>query len=393
MLKVTTRYISSQLIPAYLVGFIFFVSFLITFYFFRIISLIINKGLDLYTVSEMVFNLAVSFFPLAASLSIFFAIIYTMNKLSEDSEIIALRSFGYTKYQIFKPIFSISLIIAITIFSLHGVLIPRANGNFKNTIVRLTSTGMLSSIKSGLFFTDIPNVTLFAVNVSEDGNGFKDVFLHLNDKEKDEHKVIFAKDGTLIKIFADGWHAPNLRLHLSNGSIHYMSKDGSKTEKVLFKDYDFPVFNSEFASMLLDKDSMKTNQELKELISERKKNYADTVETYSKTNKPDKDSIIFEAKKTVYKTENEYFSRLITPIQILLFSMLAFALGIKKSRGAQKNNSLIAFGYLLTYFALHFFMVGLAQKGKLLPLIGNFLPLFILFLFCTYLFKKLDWAD
>jgi len=393
MLKVTTRYISSQLIPSFVVGFVFFVSFLITFYFFRIISLIINKGLDLLTVSEMVFNLAVSFFPLASSLSIFFSIIYTMNKLSEDSEIIAMRSFGLTKYQIFKPILAISFITALTIFSLNSVLIPRANGEFKNTIVRLTSTGMLSSIKSGLFFTDIPNVTLFAVNVSEDGNGFKDVFLHLNDKQNDEQKIIFAKTGTLIKIFADGWHAPSLRLHLGNGSIHYASKDGKKTEKVLFKDYDFPVFNSEFASLMLDKDSMKTSRELKEIIKERKENLKRVEDQLSKNVKFEKDPNVNELRKTLHKSENEYFARIVTPIQIILFSILAFSLGIKKNRGTQKSNTLIAFSYLLSYFALHFFLVGLAQKGKLLPIIGNFIPLIVLSGACIYLFKKLDWAD
>jgi lipopolysaccharide export system permease protein len=103
MLKVTTRYLASSFIPPFILGFIFFVAFLITFYMFRIIGLIITKGIDVLTVLTMVINLSVSFFPMAAPLAAFFATIYTLNKLSEDSEIIAMRSFGISKIKIFLP--------------------------------------------------------------------------------------------------------------------------------------------------------------------------------------------------------------------------------------------------------------------------------------------------
>ena len=96
----------------------------------------------------------------------FFATIFTLNKMSEDSEIIAMRSFGMTKFKIYLPFLVVSLMLALTINSLYSVFIPKANAAFKNTIVKLTSSGMLSSIKSGQFFTDIPNATLFAEYVS-----------------------------------------------------------------------------------------------------------------------------------------------------------------------------------------------------------------------------------
>lgn len=385
MLKVTTRYLASTFIPPFVLGFVFFVAFLITFYMFRIIGLIVNKGVDLFTVLSMVVNLSVTFFPLAAPLAAFFATIYTLNKLSEDSEIIALRSFGISKLRIYMPFLVTSILVAFTINSLYSVFIPKANAAFKNTIVKLTSAGMLTSIKSGQFFTDIPNATLFAENVSEDGNNFNEVFLHVLDKNKLEQKIIFAQSGSLIKIYADQWHAPGLRLHLNEGNIIKMNESGVQVEKILFKEYDFPIFNSDYATTMLDKDSMKTNDELIKIIGLKKIKYQKALAEKMEA------SELAEVKKTFYRTKVELFSRYIVAPQILLFVFLGFSLGIKRGRGGGGNNSAQALLILIGYYIFYFFLISLAQKAKLDPLIANIAPSVFLFFVALKFYKKLDW--
>ena len=386
MLKVTTRYLASAFIPPFILGFIFFIAFLITFYMFRIIGLIVNKGVDVVTVLSMVLNLSLTFIPMAAPLAAFFATIYTLNKLSEDSEIIAMRSFGLTKLKIYMPFLVVSLAMALTVNSLYSVFIPKANAAFKNTIVKLTSAGMLSSIKSGQFFTDIPNATLFAESVTEDGNNFNGVFLHVADKRTNEQRIIFANKGSLIKVYADQWHIPSLRLHLTDGNIVKMNQGSNEAEKILFQEYDFPVFNSDYATAMLDKDSMKTNKELYSLIALKKKNYQEAVLA---KNAPEK---INELKLGVYKTEVELYSRYAVFPQILLFIFLGFSLGIRRGRGSSGNNTAQAIIALIGYYLIYFLMLSLAQKAKLDPIIANFGPSLILYFVALRFYKKLDWV-
>jgi lipopolysaccharide export system permease protein len=387
MLKVTTRYICAQFIPAFLAGFIFFVAFLNTFYMFRLLGMIVNKGLDFLTVLQMIFNLSISFFPLAAPLAFFFSTIYVLNRLSEDSEIIAMRSFGMTRFKIYFPFLLISLVFSIGLNSLYSVLIPKANADFKNTIVRLSSNGMLSSIKSGQFFTDIPNATLFAQHVSEDGNSFEKVFLHLKDKSSDEQRIILANSGSLIKIYSNEWRAPSLRLHLNEGNIIHINKTEDRMEKVLFKEYDFPIFNSEYISQNLDKDSMKTNTELKKLLNEKYIKWQNGIldKTVSSNEK-------FELRKSYYKTGNEYYSRYVTFTQIMLFVLVGFSLGIKKGRGNSRGNSVIAIAVLLGYYTIYFLMISFSQKGLIDPRITNFGPSLMLLIVGIHFYRKLDWA-
>lgn len=384
MLKVTTRYLASHFIPPFVVGFIFFVAFLITFYMFRIISLIVNKDVEVSVILGLVSNLSVSFFPLATPLAVFFATIYTLNKLSEDSEIIAMRSFGITKARIYMPFFVTSLLIATTVYSLNSVYIPKASGNFKNTILKLTSTGMLTSIKSGQFFTDIPNVTLFADSVSEDGNSFENVFIHF--KSNLEQRVIFAKKGTLIKLYADDRDAPSLRLHLIDGNIVKIDTATSNAEKIIFQVYDYPVFNSQLNAVGLDKDSMKTSKELKAANIQREIDVAKMVAA------KDDPNVIKEAKKNLVKGQIEYFARFVSVPQILLFVLLGFSLGIKRGRGGTGNNTIQAIIILLGYYALYFFLISFSQRGFVSPFVASFLPSFILFFVSLYYFRKLDWV-
>jgi lipopolysaccharide export system permease protein len=385
MIKVTTRYLASNFIPPFVLGVVFFIAFLITFYMFRIIGLIVNKGVDVLTVLEMVSNLGLSFIPLAAPLAAFFATIFTLNKLSEDSEIIAMRSFGLTKFKIYSPFLIVSLVVAITINSLYSEFIPKANAAFKNTVMKLTSAGMLTSIKSGQFFTDIPNATLFAESVTDDGNNFDGVYLHLNDKSNNEQRIIMASKGSLIKIYADEWHAPSLRLHLVDGNIVKMDQDGKNTEKILFKEYDFPIFNSDFATELLNKDSMKTNSELDQLIAEKKLKYQEAVKLNSSSDQ------LKDLKISYFRTEVELFSRYAVFPQIVLFIFIGFSLGIKRGRGATGHSSSKAILILIGYYLLYFFFISLANKSKLDPGIANFGPSLILFFLSYKYYKNLDW--
>lgn len=333
---------------------------------------------------SMVGNLGISFLPLATPLSSFFATYYSLNKLSEDSEIIAMRSFGTTKLRIYIPFLIISLLISVTITSLYSVLIPKADAAFNNTIVRLTSAGMLASIKAGQFFTSIPNVILYAKDVSSDGSTFNNVFINLIDKKNSHQRIIFARSGSLIKVYADPGHAPSLRLHLNEGSIVKMDERGTQLDKILFKEYDFPVFNSEGAMTLVHYDTMKTNSELLKNIKQKKINYNDAVAAQINT------SELLELKKTLYRTQTELCVRYVALPQILLFMFLGFSLGMKHIRGSSRSNSAKAIIIIVCYYVVYFYLLSLAHAAVLNPFIAIFGPSLLFFMIALRSYKKLD---
>ena len=113
MFKVAQRYIAYNFLPPFLASCIFFVMFLLTFQLFKITRIIINKGVEFSVILELIGHIAISFFPMAIPLSALVATIYTLNKLCEDSEIMAMRSFGMSKFQLFQPLLILGILISI----------------------------------------------------------------------------------------------------------------------------------------------------------------------------------------------------------------------------------------------------------------------------------------
>ncbi|PIK13888.1 LptF/LptG family permease [Halobacteriovorax sp. JY17] len=382
MLKITQRYLAVNFIAPFTMSLFFFVAFLLTFQLFRIIKIVISKGVEWTLVFELMGHIAISFIPMAVPLSCLFATIYTLNKLSEDSEIVAMRSFGLTKSKLFLPFLISALFIGACVYSLNNKVIPASKTQFKNTIVILTSRGVLTDIKEGQFFTEVAGVTLFADTVIDKGRKMYNVFIQQEGKGNLLEQVVTAKEGALIKMRNDEWSVPSVRLHLTNGTIVKRFKDSEKNlEKILFKEYDFPLASGGAVNNFVTKDGMRTNSELRKEIEAATKRAKE-----QKLSKRD-------TEVSMSKTKLELWSRINTPIQCIVFVLVGFALGIKHGRGKSKNTSGRALAVLLSYYTIFFLGVSLARKGIVPAYVVVFTPTILAAIVGGYFYKKLDWAS
>jgi len=361
--RITQRYMVASFLAPFCLCVIFFIIFLLTFQLFRIIKLVINNDIDKMAIAGLISHIAVSFLPIAVPISIFFAIIYTLNKLSEDSELIALKSFGLNKYDLFSPLLLTGLIIGLTLFSLNKTIIPYSNKQFRNTIIELTSKSFLTDLKSEQFYTEIPGVTLFANKINDEGKLLDEVFIQVKRGNAEKQQMIVAKHGEIIK--KDEFENKEIILKLTDGNISQMYKDEDRFEKIIFHEYEFPIISQNTTPGYVTKDSMRSNKELKDLI---------------------------EKNPHAIKTRLEYLSRFSTPLQCVLFIFLGFCLGIKKGRGQNQNSSVHGLIFLIGYYVLFFLGVSLAQKEKISPEIASYAPLIVLAVVATYKFRKLDWT-
>jgi lipopolysaccharide export LptBFGC system permease protein LptF len=71
---------------------------------------------------------------------------------------------------------------------------------------------------------------------------------------------------------------------------------------------------------------------------------------------------------------------------------LAFSLGIKKGRGGGGHGTAKALIILISFYILYFFLISLAQKGNMDPMLANFAPSALFALIGLHYYRKLDWA-
>jgi len=390
-LTIVQRYIGAHFIAPFVFSTLFFVIFLLTFHMFRLIQILTSKGVEIVAVLELMGHIGISFLPMSIPLSTLFAMIYTLNKLSEDSEIVAMRSFGLKKHTLLLPFTFLSLTISVMIFSLSRNLIPHSNTIFTNTVIQLTSKGNMTDIKSGQFFTEIPGITLFAEKVYDGGVRLSEVFI-LQDKGAGE-SIIMAKRGALIKQSLGELRTPGMRLHLEDGNIIKFFQ-GKQMEKILFEEYDFPILNGGGLPGFVTKDGMRSNTELLEVIGKRKLQIEklEKLQTQGKLDRQ-KAMQLGNLKKDLPKSELEYWTRYNIPLQVIVYVFLGFSLGIKRGRGKSKSSGSLGMFFLIGYYVLFFVGIGFAKKGEIPTYIAVFFPTVITFLLASYFYKKLDWQS
>lgn len=368
------RYLAAQFILPLVVSTFFFISFLLTFELFRMTELLVTRDISLWFIAKLIGNIALTFVPLSLPIAVFFSTIYCLNKLSADSEYIAMRAGGLTKSKILLPFLIVASMLTFSVYQLNQNVIPQSNKAFRQKINFLTSSGLLAGIKEGQFFTLIPQLTLFASKATKYGRDLEEVFLDL--KEKDgSHRVIFAKRGELLFERSSETLSEKLTLTLHDGNIVGQGKNDN-LEKILFKKYVFPVSQSQFQDRFSIKETMLTSEELAGVL---------------KMTEEEAQKVYNFNKKEFFNAKYEFWNRKNGAFICFVFCFLGFALGVSGNRGKSRNSGLLGLMCLITYYGLYFSLVGFAKKGTIPIPLAVFLPITVMTALGLYFYRKLDW--
>lgn len=370
------RYLAAQFILPLVVSTIFFICFLLTFELFRLTELLVTRDISIWFTIKLIGNIALTFIPLSLPIAVFFSTIYCMNKLSGDSEYIAMRAGGLTKSRIMIPFLIVASILTLSVYHLNQNVIPQSNKAFKQKINFLTSSGLLAGIKEGQFFTLIPNLTLFATKSTKYGRNLEEVFLHLKENENST-KVIFAERGELVFERSSETLSEKLTLTLFNGNIVGQSK-GTDLEKILFNKYVFPITQKQFEERFSIKETMLTSKELEGVLTMTE---AEALKVYDFN------------KKEFFNAKYEFWNRKNGAFICFIFCFLGFTLGVTGNRGKGKNSGFLGLMCLILYYGMYFSLVGVAKKGTLPIPVAVFIPITIMTIIGVWFYRKLDWQS
>lgn len=367
------RYLAANFILPLVVSLVFFVTFLLTFELFRLTALIMSRDISILFLAGLMGDLALTFIPLALPIATFFSMVFCLNKLSTDSEYVAMRAAGLRKDRLFMPFLIVSVVLSISAFFLVQEIIPYTNRDFKRRVNFLTSSGLISAIKEGQFFTAVNGITLFPTKAGRDGRDLQDVFLHVTEKQTE--RVIIAKRGDLIYERDAKTLLEKLTLDLKDGSITGLRGE-SDVEKILFQRYLLPLSQNHYSERINPRETMLTRRELAKVL---------------KMSLPEAEAKYRFNKKDMFNARYEYWNRFNMPIVCLLLTLLGFGLGVKESRGKGRNSALWGLGCLIAFYGVFFGMVGAARGGTLPVPVAMLVPDLVLLTAGVYFYRKLDW--
>ena len=193
---------------------------------------------DNVTVSTYIFYtllLLPKLFSITLPVSIFISIIYTLNKLRIDSELIIFGSTGNSNRDILlKPISIIGMLFFLIMLFLSVFVVPWASSELRKELIEIRSSGINSTIlKEKKFITPDKNLTVFFKEVRN--KELLGILIH--DRSSKKEKTYIADKG-FLEINDD-----KSQIYLFNGSMQIYDEDEKKISEIKFDSYAIDLSN------------------------------------------------------------------------------------------------------------------------------------------------------
>lgn len=330
---ILARYLLAQFIPPFLFGFTLFSGVLLLDKIFDLIDLLVNKGVSFILSAKIFFLFLPTILSLSVPMSLLLACLLTFGRLSEDNEILALRSSGLSFRQILWPPLLFAALVSIALVPFNTQLTPRAMGQFRSIYHRIAQLDPLQI--EAKRFTSVRNIRLYAGEVLKDRKLLKEVWLYRIFPDYTER--VYAPSGK--------WEVADNRLSLTllDGQIErFVHGPGGDFLHIAYKIYTLAV-PLQMANDARSRNWREhTTPELRREINRR------TI-----VNLP------------VGELKSEYHLRFSLAFAPLALALIGIPLGMTIERGGRGVGFGAAVGVLFFYYLLLVMGMNLADRGTL----------------------------
>jgi len=161
-------------------------------------------------------------------LAIFMAVLYALNRLNMDSELIVARASGITPWQIATPIMRLGIYAMIAHLIINLVVQPYAFREMRSEILKVRTDIASQMVKAGVFVSPTPELTVYAREV--DGAGKLIDVLIFDARDENMETTHTAKYGILKA------ENNSVSLNLMQGNVQQRNPAGN-ISFIGFEDY------------------------------------------------------------------------------------------------------------------------------------------------------------
>ena len=349
MKKILDVYVFKEMVPNFVTSLVVFTFLILAGRILRLTEWMVNHGISLAQVLLITtFTLPYVFFftlPMATLL----ASLIAFSRLNEDNEIIALRASGISLYQLFSPViaFSITSFMIATFVAIY--LLPAGNHSLAKLLFEVARSNTSIGIKQGVFNETIPNIVLYANNISAQDQTMEGVYI-FDERDPRLSNTIVARQGS---VGSDEKHM-SISLHLTDGSIFMVSKELDSSRVLRFKSYDL---NIELGD-IMKKFSSRMKGEKEMSLSELRNRLRDIEKGTVKYNIL---SIELQKKFSI-------------PFSCLLFGLIGLPLGLMVKTRARSWGIALSVIVFTLYYVLLSSADSLGETGAVNPVLAMWVP-------------------
>ena len=344
--RILDRYIIKETIVPFFSGLFIFTFVLLMDNLFQLIDYLIGKKVGGLLVWHVFIYTLPFIFSLTIPMAVLVAMISAFGRLSGDSEIIAIRSFGINPLTLLRFPFILSIFLFIGLSLFNGFVVPEANYRLKESLVKVARKRPSLNLQERVFNTIHSGYTLWAERIDHSKGELTGVQLKESIRGEPE-KLIEAQRAVMYTT------KDTLVFHFYNGEVHEIDKkDPSRYRVLTFSEYITKIpFPSERKGGKVSRSRREMNLVMLFKMLKRQKN-----------------------RKFIWRYLLEIQKKFSIPFAGILFVLIGAPIGIGMRRGGIGTGVTMSFFIFLLYYII---MIGgeeLSERGILSPYISVWLP-------------------
>ncbi len=335
---------------AFGLGLMIFTFVLLTNNILRLVELIVNKGVGIWTVLRLFLYILPYSLVVTIPMSVLLATLATFMRLGADGELLVLRGAGLSLIRLTRPaawfgLFTCVLTLLITIW-----ILPFSNNAFKNLVFQMAQRQVAVGIQDGVFNSNFEGLILYVEHADPKTSQMQGIFL-VDTRNPAEPKVIVARDGR----FTSDRKNLTMTLSLNQGTIHLSASEPSGGYRLLtFSNYTLTLdMNRNLASPM---ERPMGDQEL--TLTELWKRAA-TLRAHGQNYHP---------------PMVEFHKKLAIPVSCMLFPLLGLPLGSRFRKGGRGLSLAISVAFTVGYYVLLVAGEAMANAGLVPEVLAMWLP-------------------
>jgi len=348
-LKILNGYVFRELFSPFLVSLLIFSMILLMGRTLKFSDLLINKGLALLDLGQLITYIFIPFLVYIIPMSVLLSVLLALGRLSVDNEITSMKSSGISLYQLIVPVGAFSFIA----FCLTGMIIiyayPWGFASLREFAYKIARTSSEIGLQERVFNDSFDGMIIYVDKISVRGGSIQGIFIS-DGRDPAISTTILAREAFIESDPA----ALSINMRLYNGQFHRVSNDLETIQMGNFDTYDIVLDLKSAFGELKKKKRKYREMSLSEMIRSLKMSGMQ--------------------KQELNEIKIEYHKKFAIPFASFVFGLIGIPLGIRKIRGGKSYGFTISLIVILAYYLLMLMAETLAKNSMLIPLVAMWLP-------------------
>ncbi len=350
-MKLTSRYVLQEILAPTAVAFTIYTGFMLIRGLVQFSDLLLQSSRPLRDIGFVLAFSAPHIVVLTLPIAFLLGILVGVGRLSQDSELIALRAAGVDLFSLYRPIASLAVLLTLITGIVMTLVVPRTNRILYGMKLQLSTFAIAQRIQPGVFSPEFGGLRIYVEEASADRRTLEGLILADRSNPAEGERLTLARRGALELEEKEG----RLWLRLEDAVTHHTAPDARgynrasyRTQRVLLDDTN-P--QERFAKTRPDKQLREMT--LSELIH-RARTSADAA-----------------LARLSWVEVHKKFS---FPAACLVFGLVGLPLGVVNRRGGRAAGFAVSTAIVLGYYVLYASGETQAVKGLVPPAFAMWLP-------------------